>query len=165
MNEGETREPEFPEELIEEIKEEPDKEVFQSLYQKIMEMGVGEKIKLATIGNREARNLLLKDSNKIVLAAVINSPRNTEEDIIKICQSRNMSNEVLRLIAAKKELTKNYKVKIGLVSNPKTPVPISLKLLSYITEADLRNIAKNKNISTVVARGARKILEDRGKFN
>ncbi|HUT83338.1 MAG TPA: hypothetical protein VMX95_01710, partial [Thermodesulfobacteriota bacterium] len=70
MNEGETREPEFPEELIEEIKEEPDKEVFQSLYQKIMEMGVGEKIKLATIGNREARNLLLKDSNKIVLAAV-----------------------------------------------------------------------------------------------
>jgi hypothetical protein len=44
-------------------------------------------------------------------------------------------------------------------------VPISLKLLSYITEADLRNIAKNKNISTVVARGARKILEDRGKFN
>jgi len=165
MNEGETREPEFPEELIEEIKEEPDKEVFQSLYQKIMEMGVGEKIKLATIGNREARNLLLKDSNKIVLAAVINSPRNTEEDIIKICQSRNMSNEVLRLIAAKKELTKNYKVKIGLVTNPKTPVPISLKLLSYITEADLRNIAKNKNISTVVARGARKILEDRGKFN
>jgi len=165
MNEGETREPEFPEELIEEIKEEPDKEVFQSLYQKIMEMGVGEKIKLATIGNREARNLLLKDSNKIVLAAVINSPRNTEEDIIKICQSRNVSNEVLRLIAAKKELTKNYKVKIGLVTNPKTPVPISLKLLSYITEADLRNIAKNKNISTVVARGARKILEDRGKFN
>jgi len=165
MNEGETREPEFPEELIEEIKEEPDKEVFQSLYQKIKEMGVGEKIKLATIGNREARNLLLKDSNKIVLAAVINSPRNTEEDIIKICQSRNVSNEVLRLIAAKKELTKNYKVKIGLVTNPKTPVPISLKLLSYITEADLRNIAKNKNISTVVARGARKILEDRGKFN
>jgi len=165
MNEGETREPEFPEELIEEIKEEPDKEVFQSLYQKIKEMGVGEKIKLATIGNREARNLLLKDSNKIVLAAVINSPRNTEEDIIKICQSRNVSNEILRLIAAKKELTKNYKVKIGLVSNPKTPVPISLKLLSYITEADLRNIAKNKNISTVVARGARKILEDRGKFN
>ena len=165
MNEGETREPEFPAELIEEEKEEPDKEVFQSLYQKIMEMGVGEKIKLATIGNREARNLLLKDSNKIVLAAVINSPRNTEEDIIKICQSRNMSNEVLRLIAAKKELTKNYKVKIGLVSNPKTPVPISLKLLSYITEADLRNIAKNKNISTVVSHGARKILEDRGKFN
>jgi hypothetical protein len=89
----------------------------------------------------------------------------TEEDIIKICQLRNVSNEVLRLIAAKKELTKNYKVKIGLVTNPKTPVPISLKLLSYITEADLRNIAKNKNISTVVARGARKILEDRGRFN
>jgi hypothetical protein len=165
MNEGETREPEFPEELIEEIKEEPDKEVFQSLYQKIMEMGVGEKIKLATIGNREARNLLLKDPNKLILAAVVNSPRMTEEDIIKICQSRNVSDEVLRLIAAKKELTKNYKVKIGLVSNPKTPVPISLKLLIYITENDLRSISKNKNISTVVARGARKILEDRGKFN
>jgi hypothetical protein len=165
MNEGETREPEFPEELIEEIKEEPDKEVFQSLYQKVMKMGVGEKIKLATIGNREARNLLLKDPNKLILAAVVNSPRMTEEDIIKICQSRNVSDEVLRLIAARKELTKNYKVKIGLVSNPKTPVPISLKLLIYITENDLRSISKNKNISTVVARGARKILEDRGKFN
>ncbi|MCX5885638.1 MAG: hypothetical protein NT096_06995 [Proteobacteria bacterium] len=165
MNEGETREPEFPEELIEEIKEEPDKEVFQSLYQKVMEMGVGEKIKLATIGNREARTLLLKDPNRLILSAVVNSPRMTEEDIIKICQSRNVSDEVLRLIAARKELTKNYKVKIGLVSNPKTPVPIALKLLSYISENDLRNISKNKNISTVVARGARKILEDRGKFN
>ena len=165
MNEGETREPEFPAELIEEIKEEPDKEVFQSLYQKVMEMGVGEKIKLATIGNREARTLLLKDPNRLILSAVVNSPRMTEEDIIKICQSRNVSDEVLRLIAARKELTKNYKVKIGLVSNPKTPVPIALKLLSYITETDLRNISKNKNISTVVARGARKILEDRGKFN
>ena len=165
MNEAGTREPEFPEELIEEIKEEPDKEVFQSLYQKVMKMGVGEKIKLATIGNREARNLLLKDPNKLILAAVVNSPRMTEEDIIKICQSRNVSDEVLRLIAARKELTKNYKVKIGLVSNPKTPVPISLKLLIYITENDLRSISKNKNISTVVARGARKILEDRGKFN
>ena len=165
MNEGETREPEFPEELIEEIKEEPDKEVFQSLYQKVMKMGVGEKIKLATIGNREARTLLLKDPNRLILSAVVNSPRMTEEDIIKICQSRNVSDEVLRLIAARKELTKNYKVKIGLVSNPKTPVPISLKLLIYITENDLRSISKNKNISTVVARGARKILEDRGKFN
>jgi hypothetical protein len=164
MNENKEIEAEFPAELIEENKEPPDPKIFESLYHKVMHMSVGEKIKLATTGNKEARNILLKDANRLILSAVINSPKMTEEEIIKICQSRNISDEALRLISVRKELMKNYHVKLGLVSNPKTPVPIALKLLHYIAEGDLRNIAKSKNISSVVSRGARKVLEDRGKL-
>jgi len=163
MNEEEEKTVEFPRELIEEQKETPQPEIYQSLYRQVMEMSVGEKIKLATTGNKEARNLLLKDPNRLILAAVINSPKMTEEEIIKVCQSRNISDEVLRLIAGRKELLKKYQVKLALATNPKTPVPIALKLLNYVSETDLNNIAKNKNISSVVTRGARKLLEDRRK--
>lgn len=164
MNEQEEKEIEFPKELIEEREEPPGKKIYQSLYQQVMKMTIGEKIKLAVTGNREARNLLLKDANKLVLSAVINSPKMMEEEIIKICQSRSVSDEVLRLIAAKKELVKNYRTKLGLATNPKTPIPIAVKLLNYISEIDLRSIAKSKNVSTVVSRAAIRILEDRGKL-
>jgi hypothetical protein len=164
MSEQEEKTIEFPQELIEEQKEAPEPKIYQSLYKRVMEMSVGEKIKLAITGNKEARNLLLKDPNRLILSAVINSPKMTEEEIIKICQSRNTSDEVLRLISARKELMKNYQVKLGLATNPKTPVPIALKLLNYVSDADLRSIAKNKNISTVVSRLAQKLLRDRGKI-
>lgn len=163
MTEKEEPEIKFPEELTEEKIEISEPKIYESLYHKVINMTIAEKIKLATTGNREARNILLKDTNRLVLQAVVNSPKITEEEVIKICQSRNINDEVLRLITTKKEFMKNYQIKLALTTNPKTPVPIALKLLNYITEGDLRNIAKNKNISTVVSRQARKILEDRRK--
>jgi hypothetical protein len=164
VNDQIEEESEFPQELIEEKEEPPEEKVYQSLYKKVMGMSVGEKIKLATTGNKEARNLLLKDANKLVLSAVINSPKMMEDEIIKICQSRNVSDEALRLISAKKELVKKYQIKLGLATNPKTPIPIALKLLNHILEPDLRNISKSKNVPSVVSRTAIKILQDRGKL-
>ncbi|MGW8195182.1 MAG: hypothetical protein ACWGOX_13055, partial [Desulforhopalus sp.] len=63
-------ESQFPKELIEEKEgqteaTEEDK-IADSLYAQILNMTVSEKIKLATVGNREARNILIKDPNRIV---------------------------------------------------------------------------------------------------
>jgi hypothetical protein len=58
---------------------------------------------------------------------------------------------------------KNYKVKLALVQNAKTPVPTALKLLGTLMEKDLRNLSKSKNVSTVIARTAMKMLSSRGK--
>ncbi|HET9450533.1 MAG TPA: hypothetical protein VFO83_06605, partial [Aggregicoccus sp.] len=50
----------------------------QNLTQRIMKMSISEKIKLATLGNKEARGQLMRDSNKLVAVAVIRSPRITD---------------------------------------------------------------------------------------
>ena len=164
MNDQVEDEVDFPRELIEETEGPPAEEVYKSLYKQVMEMTVAEKIKLALTGNREARNLLLKDVNKVVLTSVVNSPKITDDEIIKICQSRTVSEEVLKMIAARREMLKKYPVKLGLATNPKTPVPLAVRLLNSVSEMDLRNIAKSKNVSSVVSRVARKILGERGKL-
>jgi len=166
-NENVVDESQFPKELIEE-KEEPkgapaEQKLSESLYGKIMTMSVSEKIRLATIGNREARNILIKESNRIVLSAVINSPKMTEDDALMYASNRSLSDEVIKLITLKKEFLQNYKIKLALVTNPKTPPTISLKLLNHVMEKDLRRIAKDKNVNPLISRQAMRVLSKQGK--
>jgi hypothetical protein len=154
-------ESEFPRELVEEEAEPQPERHYESLYKQIMDMPINEKIRLATIGNREARGLLIKDQNRIVMQAVINSPKLTEEEVIKFAGNRNLPGEVVQLIAGKKELLKSYQVKLSLVSNAKTPVPTALRLLALLRESDLRHLAKDKNVSSVISRAALRMMEGR----
>jgi hypothetical protein len=161
-------ESQFPKELIEEQKEQQQEEeagkISESLYAQIIKMTVSEKIKLATIGNREARNLLIKDPNRIVVAAVINSPKLQVEDVLSYATNRSLSEEVVKLIALKREWLQNYQIKLALITNPKTPITVCLKLLSNILEKDLRTIAKSKNVNPMVSRQALRILGKQGRL-
>lgn len=160
-------ESQFPKELIEEQEKsqnEPElQKINESLYGQITKMSVSEKIKLATIGNREARNILIKDSNRIILSAVINSPKMTEDDALMYASNRGLSDEVIKLLILKKEFIQNYKIKLALVMNPKTPQTISMKLMSHVLEKDLRSLAKNKNVNPLISRQAMRILSRQGK--
>ena len=42
-------------------------------------MSVPEKIRLAMLGNQEARNLLIHDPNKVIPLAVLRNPKITED--------------------------------------------------------------------------------------
>ena len=157
----------FSKELIEE-KEEPKspaeaERISESLYAQILKMTVSEKIKLATVGNREARNILIKDPNRIVIMAVMNSPKLKEEDVLSYATNRSLSDEVVHQISLKREWLQNYKVKLALIKNPKTHSTVSLKLLNHILEKDLRNIAKDRNVNPMVSRQALRELAKRGK--
>jgi hypothetical protein len=158
----------FPRELTEEQEAVQDtqaqEKISESLYGQIIKMSVSEKVKLATVGNREARNILIKDSNRMILSAVINSPKMTEEDALTYASNRSLSDEVIKLITLKRELLQNYKIKLALVMNPKTPPTISSKLLSHVMEKDLRSLAKNKNVNPLISRQAMRILSKQGKI-
>jgi len=132
---------------------------YQSLYHQILEMGVAEKIKLALMGNQEARNILVRDPNKLVAVAVVKSPKIQDKEIDSISKSRSVHDDVLRYISGTKELVKLYSVKFNLAGNPKTPVPIALKLLSHLRELDLRKSAKSKDVPQVVATHARRLAD------
>jgi hypothetical protein len=134
-----------------------------SLYNRIQQMSVSEMVQLATLGTREARNLLIKNPNRIIAQAVLNSPKITDDEITSFAGNKNLSKEVSLIISNKKEYTKNYMVKAALVNNPKTPLPTAIKFLRHLLPKDLRNVSKSKNVPTVLAKTALKILENRGK--
>jgi len=138
---------------------------YQSLYHRILQMGVADRIKLAFLGSREAREILVRDPNKLIALAAVKSPKVQDTEIESISKSRAVCEDVLRQIASTKEWVKSYSVKVNLVGNSKTPVPIALNLLTHLREYDLRRIAKSKDVSSVVATQARRLADvkaDRG---
>lgn len=130
-----------------------------SLTQRIMRMSIAEKIKLATLGNKEARGMLLRDSNKLVAVAAIRSPRLTDSEVMAQANSRNAHEDVLRVVYTNKEWIKDYQVKLALVKNPKVPVAITMKFLNTLRESDVKDLAKNKNVSSGVQTLARRMME------
>ncbi len=130
-----------------------------NLFQQVQNMKVAEKIQLALKGNKEARALLLKDSNKQVILAVLNSPRLTEREVESIAQSKNVSEEILRVISNNRSWIKNYGIVAGLVSNPKTPVGVSLNFIKLLKVKDLSSLSKNKGVPEVIRTSAGRLLQ------
>jgi len=135
---------------------------YESLYHRILQMGVAEKMKLAIMGTKEARDILVRDSNKMVSVAVVKSPKIQESEIESISKSRNVADDVLRQIASSNEWMKSYSIKLNLAGNPKTPIPIAMKILSQLRALDLRKLAKSKNVSASLANQARRLAETKG---
>lgn len=143
--------------------EEPDKgaSVEKSLLQRLQEMAVGEKIKLALRGNRETRMLLLRDANRMIRRFVLQNPRVGDDEIIAVCKNRSADEELLRIIADSREWTKNYQVRISLTSNPKTPLVLALRFVAGLADRDIRMLAKSKNVSQTVAAAAKRIVTNK----
>jgi len=129
-----------------------------NLGQKIMKMNVSEKIKLATKGNKEARSILIRDSNRLVSVATIRSPRITEGEVMAQAQNRVASDEVLRVITSNREWMRNYGIKMALVKNPKVPQAIAMKLLNQLHESDVKALARDKNVPGTVQQMAKKMV-------
>ncbi len=130
----------------------------------IQKMSVYQKIKLARLGNREARGLLVRDRNKVVAVAAILSPKVTDIEIVAIAQSRNVGDEVLRIVANNRQWTRSYKVKLALASNPKTPQPLAMGFASQLHDSDMLSLMKSKDVPSAIATHARRVLTKKGKL-
>lgn len=152
-----------PEEEKEELPEEELEKKRVTLTQAIFKMSVSEKIKMASIGNKEARTLLLRDSNKLVQEAVIKSARMTEGEVIGITNSRIIPEPILRYVLTQRDWMKNYQIKCNLIENPKTPLPTAMRLLPFMRAPQLKALGANKNIANSLKTQAKNMLEKRSK--
>jgi hypothetical protein len=134
----------------------------KSRYQEIQDLPVPEKVKLAMSGDKEARSILIKDSNKQIQEAVLDSPRITEQEIVTIANSRNVGEEILRKIANNRDWMKNYQIRVALANNPKTPLTIGLRLVGTLMISDLKRLSKSKGVSSVLTAAANRTLIKKG---
>lgn len=135
-----------------------DEEEYQSKYQMAQNMGVSEKIKIAMTGDKEWRSLLIKDVNKLVSGAAIKNPRITEAEVLTIAKSAVQNDEIMRVICTNKEWIKNPQIRKALVTNSKTPLPHALRFVATLSEKELAQLAKSKNVNSVISSQARRIL-------
>jgi hypothetical protein len=127
-----------------------------SVVQQLARMGFSERLKAAIKGSREIRAILIRDPNKMIAAAVLSSPKVNESEVESFARMANVSEDVLRIIATNRAWTKNYGVVVGLTKNPKTPIGMSLNLMSRLNTRDLSQLSVDRNVPEALRRAARK---------
>jgi hypothetical protein len=141
----------------------PDKEEGEkkreTLLEKIGRMSAVEKIKLALTGNQESRLVLIRDSNKIVARSVLASPKLSDGEIEAYASMKNVSEEVLRLIAMNRAFIKKYVVARALVNNPRAPIDVTMPLIARMNEKDLKGLSLNRNVPEVIRTMAAKAIK------
>ncbi|MEP6903634.1 MAG: hypothetical protein ABJA66_18065 [Actinomycetota bacterium] len=132
-----------------------------SMINRILKLGMKDRMKLAMKGDREARNILIRDPNRIVAQAVINNAKITENEVEKIAAMRTVPEDVLRLIAINRSWARNYMIVHKLALNPRTPIGSAFTILTRLQLRDLAAIAKNRNVSDAVRKQALRLATTR----
>ena len=140
---------------------EPDASRRQTLLQQIAKMTVSQRVQFAMKGGSDARRTLIRDANKVVQRAVLQSPRLTDQEVEAFASMANLTDEILRLIAGNRAFRKNYVVVRNLMNNPKTPLDVTLHMLPLLNPLDLKKLGMNKNVPETLRTTASKLMRTR----
>ena len=143
---------------------EPDVAKRQTLLMRLAKMSVAERVQFAIKGGSEARRTLIRDSNKVVQRAVLQSPRLTDQEVEAFASMTSLTDEILRLIAGNRKFRKNYVVVRNLLNNPKTPIDVSLHMLPMCNVMDLKKLTNNKNVPETLRTTATKLQRTRAEL-
>jgi hypothetical protein len=128
-----------------------------STRQRLAELSPAQKMALALSCGREERFHLLRDNNKVLHAYVLRNPRIGIEEVQAAAKLNSLSPEALKAIADHAEWGQNAAICAALVRNPKTPMPIALRLLPRLQPSEVRALAKGTARQPIVL-AARKML-------
>jgi hypothetical protein len=151
-----------PQEDTHETNDEGEEELndkFQPLYAQLANMTISQKIRRATLGTGAERMLLVRDTNRLVATAAATSPMLNDSDAARIASSRNVIDDVLRIIANNRDFTRNYQVKLNLVANPRTPFSFTARLIPLLRDNDLRTLSRSKNVPGAVQTAVKQQLQ------
>jgi hypothetical protein len=143
---------------------EPDLARRQTLLQRLAKMTVAQRVQFAIKGGSEARRTLIRDSNKVVQRAVLQSPRLTDQEVEAFAGMTSLTDEILRLIAGNRVFRKNYSVVRNLINNPKTPLDVTMHMLPMLNVVDLKRLTSNKNVPETLRTTALKLQRTRAEL-
>ncbi|MBS2021946.1 MAG: hypothetical protein JST92_06015, partial [Deltaproteobacteria bacterium] len=109
------------------------------------------------IADKELRFQFLRDPNKQLHTLVLRNPRIGLEEVAWAARSTTLNPEALKLIAEHPEWGSNPNIVLSLVKNPKTPIPIAVRLVPKLSMMELRALAKSQGRPQVV-QAAKKAL-------
>ena len=121
-------------------------------------LSLPERMKLAQTCDREQRFALLRDPNQQLHALVLRNPRIGLDEVQWAARLTSLSPEALKAIADHPEWGQNPAIATALVKNPKTPVPVALKLLPRLPAAEVRALAKSQGKPQLVQAAKKQVV-------
>jgi hypothetical protein len=126
-----------------------------------MDAPVGIRRAAARQRDRFALDRLLHDRDWRVIENLLENPRLTEPDVVKIAAMRPTRPEILRVVAAHGRWSSCYAVRKALTLNPSTPAPIARRLLGTLMRQHLRLVIDSGRLDTDLREQAAGLLAQR----
>jgi hypothetical protein len=133
----------------------------ESTFSRLIKMNIKEKVLCALKGTREERAILINSRNRLVVRAVLGSPKLSDSEVETFAGQRAVDTEVLRVISRNPRWMRRYQVVWQLVSNPKTPIELGLRLVTRLNVRDLKRTSSNRNVNPVIRRQAEQLASRR----
>ena len=124
-------------------------------------MNAPQRVRLALMGSREDRSILLRDTRRIVYMSVIKSPKMSLGEVGSIASSKSMPDEIIGYIAQRRDWIRYYPIVVALVNNPKCPLSESVGMMRQLRLNDLKNLQRSKSIPAQLARQAQMLYRQK----
>jgi hypothetical protein len=125
------------------------------------ELTVGERRSLARAPTRRAFDKLLSDPHPLVIRQLLENPRLTEDDVVRIAARRPVRPEAVTALARSERWLKRPRVRLAILLNPGSPPNVAMPLLAACTRGELVEIVHGSDTSKVLRATARELLARR----
>ena len=125
----------------------------------LADMRFGDRVTLARLATPALLPLLLADAEPRVAGAALLSPRLREEDLVVALRRDDVRPALVEEAAASPRWAANYAVRLALVLQPRTPLPLALQRITSLVPRDLRRVAEEKSLRPLVRAAALAVLD------
>jgi hypothetical protein len=111
---------------------------------------VPARLKLTRGAPRMLRAILLRDTNAQVAVSVVMNNALSEQEVEQLANNRSIVEEVLEVIAKRKEWIGRYNVMKAVIQNPRTSLATAVKFIPRLSVRDLRELSRDRNVPDAV---------------
>jgi hypothetical protein len=115
-----------------------------------------QKIQQALHGDKNQRMAILREPNRLFHNYVLKNPQLQLDEVVYIAKLATVSADTLMMIASRREWAERPEIAVAIVRNPKTPVPLAIRMLDHVGIVELRALAKQQSVRDQISRAARK---------
>jgi hypothetical protein len=126
-----------------------------------MDAPAGVRRSAARSTDRFKLDRLVHDRDHRVIAILLDNPRVTERDVVKIAAMRPTRPEVLTTVARHRRWSSRYRVRKAICLNPSTPAPIARRLVPTLMRQDLVALLDTGGVTEELRTHARDLLAER----
>jgi hypothetical protein len=132
-----------------------------SLKDQLRDLRLGERVALARMATPAVIQSLLAEGEPKVLAPLLDNPRLREEDLLATLRRKDVKGAFIQAVADSPRWAERYTVRLELVLQARTPLPIGLLQLSSLVKRDLQRVADAAGLRPLLQVAAER-LQDRG---
>jgi hypothetical protein len=127
----------------------------------LREMRLGDRITLARLATPALLPALLAATEGRVAESALLNPRLREEDVVTALRREDVTLALVEAAVASPRWSSSYAVRLALVLQPRTPLPLALHQLRSLVPRDLRRVAGEARLRPLVREAALAVLDRR----